>query len=111
MPESARETGGVEGLLEGKRGLVFGVANRRSIAWSIAQALSRSGARLAFTYQGERLKDKVEELVKETPPPAGLSPPSPLYSCDVTNDGEIAAACQAAGRDLGGLELVIHSVA
>jgi enoyl-[acyl-carrier protein] reductase I len=105
MPENASDTGGVEGLLAGKRGLIFGVANRRSIAWSIAQALSRSGARLAFTYQGERLRDKVEELAKELPEPA------PLHSCDVTNDEEIAAACQAAGRDLGGLEIVVHSVA
>ena len=49
-------------LLEGKTGIIFGVANKRSIAWAIAQALSREGMRLAFTYQGERLKEGVESL-------------------------------------------------
>jgi len=49
-------------LLEGKKGLVLGVANKRSIAWAIAQALAREGAELAFTYQGDRLKESVEEL-------------------------------------------------
>jgi enoyl-[acyl-carrier protein] reductase I len=51
-------------LLAGKFGIVFGVANKRSIAWAIAQAWAREGATLAFTYQGERLKDNVEELAR-----------------------------------------------
>ena len=95
----------VEGLLNGKRGLVLGVANRRSIAWEIAQALSKAGARLAFTYQGERLKDKVEELTH------GLPGPPPLYACDVTREEEITAVFEGVARDLGGLEILVHSLA
>ncbi len=95
----------LEELLRGKRGLVFGVANRRSIAWEIAQALSRSGASLAFAYQGERLKEKVEELTRELPGPP------PLYSCDVTREEEIAAAFEGVRKDLGGLEVLVHSIA
>jgi enoyl-[acyl-carrier protein] reductase I len=92
-------------LLEGKRGLIFGVANRWSIAWEIARALSAAGARLAFAYQGERVRPKVEELLRELP-----SPP-PLYPCDVTRDEEIAEALEGVRRDMGGLEVVVHSVA
>lgn len=95
----------LEELLRGKRGLIFGVANRRSIAWGIAQALARSGARLALAYQGERLRDKVEELSRELPGD------TPLYSCDVTRDEEIAAAFEGVQRDLGGLEILVHSIA
>ncbi|HLU48654.1 MAG TPA: SDR family oxidoreductase, partial [Planctomycetota bacterium] len=54
-------------LLEGKHGLVLGVANKRSIAWAIAEAAAREGARLAFTYQGEKLKPRVEELLATLP--------------------------------------------
>ena len=54
-------------MLEGKTGLIFGVANKRSIAWAIAQALAREGMRLAFTYQGERLKEGVEALAATIP--------------------------------------------
>ena len=71
-------------LLEGKTGIVFGVANKRSIAWGIAQALAREGARLAFTYQGERLKESVEALTTTIPN-------SLLLPCDVTNDADIDA--------------------
>jgi enoyl-[acyl-carrier protein] reductase I len=62
------------GLLEGKLGLVFGVANKRSIAWAIAQAWHREGATLAFTYQGERLKDNVQELVSTFGPDTLILP-------------------------------------
>jgi enoyl-[acyl-carrier protein] reductase I len=71
-------------LLEGKTGIVFGVANKRSIAWAIAQALSREGMRLAFTYQGERLKDNVASLTASIPG-------SLLVQCDVTIDSEVDA--------------------
>src|SRR5664279_2767276 len=67
-------------LLAGKLGIVFGVANKRSIAWAIAQAWRDAGAKLAFTYQGERLKDNVEELV------SSFGQDTPMYPCDVTKD-------------------------
>ena len=79
------------GLLDGKRGIVFGVANKRSIAWAIAQALSGAGMRLAFTYQGERLKENVEEL-------AATLPGSLVYPCDVSSDGEVAAVFERRAR-------------
>src|SRR5206468_12320718 len=81
-------------LLDGKTGIIFGVANKRSIAWAIAQSLSTAGMRLAFTYQGDRLKENVEEL-------AGTLPGSLLYPCDVTSDTEIAAVFTALARETG----------
>ncbi len=92
------------GLLDGKTGIVFGVANKRSIAWAIAQALSREGMRLAFTYQGERLKEKVEELTATI---GG----APLFPCDVTNDAEIDAVFRQTDEALGRLDTLIHSIA
>jgi enoyl-[acyl-carrier protein] reductase I len=91
-------------LLDGKSGIVFGVANKRSIAWAIAQALSNAGMRLAFTYQGERLKESVEELTSSM---AG----SLLLPCDVTNDNEIAAVFTQVDREFGKLDALVHSVA
>jgi enoyl-[acyl-carrier protein] reductase I len=91
-------------LLDGKTGLVFGVANKRSIAWAIAQALSREGMRLAFTYQGERLKENVEAL-------SSTLPGSLLLPCDVTNDEEIASVYDAIGKEFGKLDALLHSVA
>ena len=91
------------GLLDGKRGIVFGVANKRSIAWAIAQALFGAGMRLAFTYQGERLKENVEEL-------AATLPGSLVYPCDVSSDGEVAAVFASVGRDLERLDTLVHSV-
>lgn len=91
-------------LLEGKTGIVFGVANKRSIAWAIAQALAGAGMRLAFTYQGERLKENVEELA------ATLSG-ALLYPCDVTSDSEIDGVFTALGREFGALDTLVHSVA
>jgi enoyl-[acyl-carrier protein] reductase I len=92
------------GLLDGKHGVVLGVANKRSIAWAIAQALGGAGMRLAFTYQGERLKENVEEL-------AGTLPGSVLYPCDVGSDADIAAVFDAIARDFGALDTLVHSVA
>src|SRR6266550_1539878 len=80
-------------LLDGKTGIIFGVANKRSIAWAIAQSLSAAGMRLAFTYQGDRLKENVEEL-------AGTLPGAVCYPCDVGSDGEIAAVFAGVARDL-----------
>ena len=92
-------------LLEGKTGIVFGVANKRSIAWAIAQALAREGMRLAFTYQGERLKESVEALTSKAMPEALLLP------CDVTNDAEIDSVFERVGNEFGHLDVLLHSVA
>ena len=92
-------------LLAGKTGIVFGVANKRSIAWAIAQAWAAEGARLAFTYQGQRLKDNVEELV------AAFGPDTLMLPCDVTKDDEIAGVFRAVGAKFGRLDLLLHSVA
>ncbi len=90
---------------QGKRGLVLGVANRRSIAWAIAQRLAEGGARLAFTYQGERIEKTVREL-------AG-SVSSPLVTaCDVRSDDELARVFDEVSDTFDGeLDLLVHSVA
>ena len=92
------------GLLDGKTGVIFGVANKRSIAWAIAQALSREGMRLAFTYQGERLKESVEGLA------SGLSN-ALIVPCDVTVDQEIDSVFKTIESELGRLDTLVHSVA
>ncbi len=90
--------------LTGKHGLVVGVANKRSIAWAIAEAASRAGARLAVTYQGERLEENVRELS------TGLDNPL-ILPCDVTDDGQIAAVFARIGEEFGGLDFVVHGAA
>ena len=91
-------------LLEGKSGLIVGVANKRSIAWSIAEALHREGARLAFNYQGERLEENVRALA------AGLSG-SIVERCDVTKDDEIDALYARVRSEFGRLDVLVHCVA
>ncbi|HEU5369848.1 MAG TPA: enoyl-ACP reductase [Ktedonobacterales bacterium] len=91
-------------LLEGKTALVSGVANKRSIGWAIAQALSDAGARLAFTYQ-TRMEKMVRELV-ETVPNDPL-----LIECDVQSDEELDRAFSQADEAFGGLDILVHSVA
>lgn len=93
------------GLLSGKSGVIFGVANKRSIAWAIAQAWHEAGARLAFTYQGERLKENVEELA------GAFGKDTPLYPCDVTRDEDIARVFEQLAKDFGRLDILLHSVA
>jgi enoyl-[acyl-carrier protein] reductase I len=92
-------------LLAGKLGIVFGVANKRSIAWAIAQAWHSEGARLAFTYQGERLKENVEELA------GAFGADTLILPCDVTKDDEIAGVFKAVGDRFDKLHLLLHSVA
>jgi len=92
-------------MLKDKTGIIFGVANKRSIAWATAQALHEAGARLAFAYQGERLKENVEGLTKAE------MPGSPLYSCDVTNQAEVEAAFKSVAQDFGRLDFLVHSIA
>lgn len=91
--------------LNGKSGIVFGVANRRSIAWAIAQAWHKAGAHLAFTYQGERLKDNVEELA------GTFGADTLILPCDVTKDEEIASVFATVGGKFGKIHLLLHSVA
>jgi enoyl-[acyl-carrier protein] reductase I len=90
--------------LNGKHGLIVGVANKRSIAWAIAQAASSAGARVALTYQGERLEENVRELA------AGLNDPIVL-PCDVTEDGQIARTFEEVERAFGGLDFLVHGAA
>lgn len=92
-------------MLHGKFGVIFGVANKRSIAWSIAEAWHKAGVRLALTYQGERLRENVTELA------SSLGSDVSLYPCDVTKDLEIENVFQHLARDFGRIDLVLHSVA
>jgi enoyl-[acyl-carrier protein] reductase I len=92
-------------MLNNKNGIIFGVANKRSIAWATAQALHEAGARLAFAYQGERLKENVEGLTNAEM--AG----SPLYSCDVTKEDEVEATFKSVAKDFGRLDFLVHSIA
>ena len=91
--------------LSGKQGIIFGVANKRSIAWAIAQAWHKAGAKLAFTYQGERLKENVEELA------GTFGGDTLILPCDVTKDEEIANVFKSVGEKFGKLHLLLHSVA
>ena len=91
-------------LLQGKKGVIVGVANKRSIAWGIAQSAARAGARLAFTYQGERLKENVEELAQ---PLEG----SLLLPLDVTRDQDIAAMVDTLKKEFGTVDFLVHAVA
>jgi enoyl-[acyl-carrier protein] reductase I len=95
----------VAGRLVGKRGVVLGVANKRSIAWSIAQRLAAEGASLAFTFQGERLEETVREL-------AGTVASPLVTPCDVRSDEDVARAFEEVGGAFGGqLDLLVHAVA
>jgi enoyl-[acyl-carrier protein] reductase I len=88
----------------GKHGLIVGVANKRSIAWAIAQATAQRGARLALTYQG-RFEEHVSELSQ------GLGSPALVLPCDVSSDGDIEAVYRAIEREFGGLDFVVHGAA
>ena len=90
--------------LSGKKGIVLGVANDRSIAWGIASALAQAGARLALTYQGDRLKERVEKLAETLENPL-------LLPCDATSDQEIAQVFQDLKAEFGGISFLIHSIA
>src|SRR5213594_307471 len=90
--------------LSGKHGLVVGVANKRSISWAIAQAAATAGARLALTYQGERLEENVRELAAKLEQPL-------VVPCDVASDEQIAALGAALDREFGGLDFLVHGAA
>ena len=91
-------------LLEGRHGLVLGIANKRSIAWGIARAVHREGARLAVTFQGERLEGNVRELAGELREPL-------VVPCDVARDEDIKAVAEAVRKEFGSLDFVVHAVA
>jgi enoyl-[acyl-carrier protein] reductase I len=91
-------------VLAGKFGLITGVANRRSIAWAVAQVMARDGARLALTYQGERLGENVRELAQE------LSDPL-VIPMDVTADEQMDEAFATIQQEFGGLDFVLHGTA
>jgi enoyl-[acyl-carrier protein] reductase I len=91
-------------LLEGKNGLIIGVANKHSIAWAIAQSVASQGARLLFNYQNERLKQNVEEL-------AATVPGAKAFACDVGSDTEITSLLQQVQNEFGRLDFLVHSLA
>src|SRR6478609_5713964 len=103
MPDSSAVSP-TANLLKGKRGLVMGVANNRSIAWGIAKAAADAGAELAFTYQGDALKKRVEPL-------AGELGAAVVGHCDVTDGASIDAVFAEIGRLWGSLDFLVHAIA
>ena len=91
-------------ILEGRTGLVLGVANKRSIAWACAQSLASAGMRLALTYQGERMEQGVRELAADLE--GAIAVP-----CDVTEDGSVEALFSSIEKELGGLDAMVHAIA
>ena len=96
--------GDASGLMAGKRGLIMGVANDKSIAWGIAQACRDAGAELAFTYQGDALKKRVEPL-------AASVGSRLVLPCDVTDMVSVDAVFEAVAQAWGGLDFVVHAIA
>lgn len=90
--------------LAGKTAVIFGLANKRSIAWGIAQKLHAAGATLAISYQNERMKAEAEDLIHELPGASG-------FQCDVSNDTEIDALFAALKEKYGKLDILVHAVA
>jgi enoyl-[acyl-carrier protein] reductase I len=93
-----------DGLMKGKRGLVMGVANDRSIAWGVALALHEAGAELAFTYQGDAFRKRVLPLVEPLKPAV-------VADCDVTNQGSVDAAFEEIRKKWGSLDFLVHAIA
>ncbi|WP_149589379.1 enoyl-ACP reductase FabI [Tabrizicola flagellatus] len=91
------------GLMQGKRGLIMGLANDKSIAWGIAQAVAAQGAELAFSYQGEALKKRVEPLAETLGKPL-------LFECDVASDESIDALFSALKAEWGQLDFLVHAI-
>lgn len=94
----------IEIQLQGKRGLVMGVSNARSLGWAIAERLQAAGAELAFSYQGERLREDLEKLTRDMPG-------ARLYPCDVTREEELQAMFADLKQSWGSLDYVVHSIA
>jgi len=94
----------VAGLMDGKKGVVLGVTNKRSIAWGITQVLRAEGAEVALTYQGKRVEESVRTLAAELDI-------SVVLPCDVTEDAQIDALFAALGERFGKLDFLVHSIA
>lgn len=94
----------MQGLLQDRCGIVFGVANKRSIAWGIASALAGAGARLALNYQGERLEENVRTLAAQLKDPV-------IFPCDVTRDEELDRAFEKIAQEFNRVDFLIHAVA
>lgn len=92
------------GFLANKRALIVGLASNRSIAWGVAQAMRREGAELAFTYQGEKLRERVEKMAQECDS-------SLIMPCDVGSDEQITQVFNTLGKSWDGLDIIVHSVA
>ncbi|HUD75606.1 MAG TPA: enoyl-ACP reductase [Terracidiphilus sp.] len=90
--------------LAGKTAVVFGLANKRSIAWGIAQKLHEAGATLAICYQNDRMRLEAEDLIAELPGASG-------FQCDVSNDQEIETLFAAIGKKYGKIDILVHAVA
>ncbi|MBI2166543.1 MAG: enoyl-ACP reductase [Chloroflexi bacterium] len=101
--------------LTGKNALIFGVANQRSIAWAITQTLNQAGARIALSYQNERLRENVERLAPALssahPEPVEGSKSPLLVQCDVTREEDLASAFQKIKEQMGQLHMIVHSIA
>lgn len=104
--QQANAGGAVSGIVEGKRALVVGVANKRSIAWAVARRLDQQGARVALTFQGERVEKDVRALADQLG-----NGPVPVLPLDVTDDAQMDAAVDGAAGALGGLDVLVHAVA
>jgi len=91
-------------MLDGKRGIVFGVANKRSLAWAIAKRVNEEGGRIALTYQGERLEENARELAEQLTSPLVLP-------CDVARDEDITAVFQRIKEEFGAIDFVVHGIA
>jgi len=94
----------ISSTVQGRNVVVFGVANKRSIAWAIAQQMQAAGAQLAITYQNERLKQEADELI-------AAMPNSQAFQCDVSRDEEIAHLFEQLKQRYGRLDAVVHSIA
>ena len=106
LPLASRpEKGHAMGMLSGKRALIVGVASKLSIAYGIAQSMHREGAELAFTYQNDKLKDRVLGFAEGW----GTSPEL-CFPCDVASDEDIAAVFEALGKQWEGIDIVVHAV-
>ncbi len=91
-------------LLEGKKGIILGVANKRSIAWAITQAAAAAGARIALTYQGPRLEENVRKLAENLDDPVVLP-------CDVAEDQQVEDCFRRLGEEMGSIDFLVHCIA